>query len=110
MDWKLRRLPGFSGFAGFHYRGTHISTRVFCIGVWISSLVAIWISRGWVGLFLSGQVLSAGTLLWKGTPSRPQSEPCRGIEPNEPAFQPNSRLDATETFLSVRSGRFEISQ
>jgi hypothetical protein len=45
----------------------------FCLTVWLSSLAAIWMSRGWIGLFVSGQVLSAGAFLFKGLGRRPPS-------------------------------------
>lgn len=38
----------------------------FGIAVWFSSLAALWMSRGWMGLFVSGQLLSAATYLWRG--------------------------------------------
>jgi hypothetical protein len=41
-------------------------SRFFCFAVWLSSLAALWMTRGWVGLFVSGQVLSAGTCLLRG--------------------------------------------
>jgi hypothetical protein len=40
--------------------GTWLANGVFCLSVWISLFAAIWLSRGWIGLFFSGQVLSAG--------------------------------------------------
>jgi hypothetical protein len=40
--------------------GAWLANGVFCLSVWISLLAAIWLSRGWIGLFFSGQVLSAG--------------------------------------------------
>lgn len=110
VDWKLRRLPRFAGLAGFHYRGTDISTWVCCIGVWISSLVAIWMSRGWVGLFLSGQVLSTGTFLWKGAAGSLQFVCSPEIVSNEPALQCADRYHATEKFLPLRRRQCEISQ
>jgi hypothetical protein len=36
---------------------------VTCLGLWIPLLAAIWFCRGWIGLFFSGQVLSAGACL-----------------------------------------------
>jgi len=35
------------------------------LSLWISLLVAIWFVRGWIGLFFSGQVLSAGACLFQ---------------------------------------------
>jgi hypothetical protein len=34
-----------------------------CASLWITLLAAIWMSRGWIGLLFSGQLLSAGTAL-----------------------------------------------
>lgn len=64
----------------FRMRGTSC---FFCVGVWLSSLVAIWMSRGWVGLFLSGQVLSAGAWLFEGMAKRTERV-VRRIESTEP--------------------------
>ena len=55
----------------------------FCLTVWLSSLAAIWMSRGWIGLFVSGQVLSACTFLFKGLGRRPPSLSLRAIELSE---------------------------
>lgn len=38
----------------------YIRNVISCLTLWISLLVAIWFVRGWIGLFFSGQVLSAG--------------------------------------------------
>lgn len=35
----------------------------FCLSLWLSLLLALWMCRGWIGLLFSGQVLSAGTCL-----------------------------------------------
>ena len=35
----------------------------FYASLWLSLLAAIWLSRGWIGLFFSGQVLCAGSCL-----------------------------------------------
>lgn len=40
------------------------------IGLWLSLLVGLWISRGWIGLLFSGQALSAGAFLVKGLARR----------------------------------------
>lgn len=58
----------------------------FYISLWLSSLLAIWMSRGWIALFLSGQVFSAGNWLLKNlarktlpafSPSAESTEPVR---------------------------------
>jgi hypothetical protein len=36
-----------------------------CASLWISLAAAIWISRGWIGLLFSGQVLSAATFMFR---------------------------------------------
>jgi hypothetical protein len=38
----------------------------FCLSLWLSLALALWMARGWLGLVFSGQVLSAGTYLVKG--------------------------------------------
>jgi len=41
----------------------YLKNAISCLSLWISLLAAIWFVRGWIGLFLSGQVLSAGACL-----------------------------------------------
>jgi hypothetical protein len=36
-----------------------------CLSLWLSFLLALWLTRGWLGLFLSGQVLSSCAYLAK---------------------------------------------
>jgi hypothetical protein len=36
-----------------------------CISLWISLAFAVWMSRGWIGLLFSGQLLSAGSLMFQ---------------------------------------------
>ncbi len=36
---------------------------LLCAGLWLSLVLAIWMSRGWIGLLFSGQLLSAGATL-----------------------------------------------
>jgi hypothetical protein len=43
---------------------------VLCASLWISSLLVIWMSVGWMGMFLSGHLLSAGTYWMKGLARR----------------------------------------
>ena len=47
------------------------SSLIFCLSLWMSLLIAVWLTRGWIGLLFSGQLLSAGTKLfeslWKRT-------------------------------------------
>jgi hypothetical protein len=44
----------------------------FCVSLWLSLLLALWMSRGWIGLFFSGQLLSAGTRLVKSLARKTQ--------------------------------------
>jgi hypothetical protein len=66
--------------------GPRMMRWLFCVSLWISSLLAIWITRGWIGLFLSGQVLSAGAFLFNGmakkisAASSPKIESARQLE------------------------------
>ncbi len=41
------------------------SNLILCLSIWISLLVAIWLTRGWIGLLFSGQLLSAGARLFE---------------------------------------------
>jgi hypothetical protein len=56
----------------------------FCISLWLSSLLALSMSRGWIALFFSGQMFSSGQWLFKSLVRRTwpeiSSEP---IEPME---------------------------
>ncbi len=38
---------------------------IFCLSLWTSLFAAIWLTKGWIGLLFSGQVLSAGTCLFE---------------------------------------------
>lgn len=44
-------------------KAAYMTNVISCLGLWVSLLVAIWFVRGWIGLFFSGQVLSAGACL-----------------------------------------------
>lgn len=48
------------------------SNLFFCLSLWISLLVAIWLTRGWIGLLFSGQLLSAGAGLLRTLSKRTQ--------------------------------------
>jgi hypothetical protein len=46
----------------------YASNLILCLSLWVTLLVAIWLTRGWIGLLFSGQLFSAvaklfGTLL-----------------------------------------------
>ncbi len=45
----------------------------FCFSLWFSLLLALWMTRGWIGVFFSGQVLSTGTWLVKKLTQRTQA-------------------------------------
>jgi hypothetical protein len=45
---------------------TRFVNQCFVTSLWISALFAIWMTRGWIGLFLSGQVLSLPLCLFRG--------------------------------------------
>jgi hypothetical protein len=38
---------------------------ICCLSLWLSLAAAIWLARGWIGLFFSGQIVSAGAYLLK---------------------------------------------
>lgn len=44
-------------------KAAYMTNVISCLTLWISLLAAIWFVRGWIGLFFSGQVLSAGACL-----------------------------------------------
>jgi hypothetical protein len=44
----------------------------FCASLWLSLAFAIWMSRGWIGLLFSGQVLSAATFMVRKLSQRTQ--------------------------------------
>ena len=41
----------------------YASNLIFCLSLWMSLLLAIWLTRGWIGLLFSGQLFSAGARL-----------------------------------------------
>ncbi len=43
----------------------YASNLVLCLSLWMSLLFAIWLTRGWIGLLFSGQLLSAGARLFE---------------------------------------------
>jgi hypothetical protein len=43
----------------------YASNLILCLSIWMSLLVAIWLTRGWIGLLFSGQLLSAGATLFE---------------------------------------------
>ena len=47
----------------------YASNLILCLSLWMSLLVAIWLTRGWIGLLFSGQLFSAGAKLF-GTLSK----------------------------------------
>jgi hypothetical protein len=53
-----------------------LTNGIFCLSLWISLLAAIWVSRGWIGLFFSGQVLSTVTYLFQRILKRTQYAFC----------------------------------
>ena len=59
-----------------------LTNGIFCLSIWISLLFAIWMSRGWIGLFFSGQILSAGTYLIQRLFKRTQYALCGNNGPS----------------------------
>ncbi|MGB7265984.1 MAG: hypothetical protein WBC92_10765 [Terracidiphilus sp.] len=43
----------------------YATNAIFCLSLWMSLFIAIWLTKGWIGLLLSGQVLCAGTHLFE---------------------------------------------
>jgi hypothetical protein len=52
----VQRRIGISAYA---------TNLILCLSFWMSLLAAIWLTRGWIGLLFSGQLLSAGARLLK---------------------------------------------
>lgn len=57
-------------------RGTgmtvYVSNLILCLSLWMSLLVALWLTRGWIGLLFSGQLFSAGAKLFETLSKRTQ--------------------------------------
>jgi len=66
---SMTRLPGGLSRSGMAACMTNV---VFCLSLWTSLVAAIWLSKGWIGLFFSGQVLSAGAGLFEILAKRTQ--------------------------------------
>ena len=43
----------------------YLTNGVLCLSLWMSLIAAIWLIKGWIGLFFSGQVLSTGFCLFE---------------------------------------------
>ena len=52
----VQRRTGMSAYA---------TNLILCLSLWMSLLAAIWLTRGWIGLLFSGQLLSAGAKLFE---------------------------------------------
>jgi hypothetical protein len=50
----------------------YASNLILCLSLWMSLLVAIWLTRGWIGLLFSGQLFSAGAKLFGRLSERTQ--------------------------------------
>lgn len=50
----------------------YASNLILCLSLWMSLLVAIWLTRGWIGLLLSGQLFSVGARLFGTLSERTQ--------------------------------------
>jgi hypothetical protein len=50
----------------------YASNLILCLSLWMSILVAIWLTRGWIGLLFSGQLFSAGAKLFGALSERTQ--------------------------------------
>jgi len=62
----------------------YASNLILCLGLWISLLVAIWLTRGWIGLLFSGQLLSGGAKLFETLSKRTHYAFSAG---NAPAYE-----------------------
>jgi hypothetical protein len=50
----------------------YASNLILCLSLWMSLLVAIWLTRGWIGLLFSGQLFSVGAKLFETLSKRTQ--------------------------------------
>jgi hypothetical protein len=82
-DWRLRNLQEPPAAAIALLGRLRMMSWFFCLTVWLSSLAAIWMSRGWIGLFVSGHLLSAGASLFKSGEKAQAAVSLRAIEPRE---------------------------
>lgn len=62
VDWKARNAFRPAPASRTNAR---IASYLFFIGLTLSSLLALSMSYGWIALFLSGQVFSSGSWLYK---------------------------------------------
>lgn len=53
--------------------GARFVNQCFIAGLCVSALCSLWVTRGWVGMFLSGQVLSPATYLFRELTRRTQN-------------------------------------
>ena len=72
-DFRLRKVQNLPAAFISSVSRLRMLSWFFCVTVWVSSLAAIWMSRGLIGLFVSGQVLSAGACLFKDLAKRTPS-------------------------------------
>jgi hypothetical protein len=63
-----------------------LANGIFCLSLWISLLAIIWLSRGWIGLFFGGQILSLGICLFQRLAKRTQYAIC-AINRSLPQFE-----------------------
>lgn len=77
---ELRRVrAGFEAVIRFG-SSSRMMSWLLCASLWVSSLVTIWMTLGWIGLFMSGHVLSAGAYWMKGLAKRTHAVAGRGNE------------------------------
>ena len=50
----------------------YASNLILCLSLWMSLLVAIWLTRGWIGLLFSGQLFSVAAKLFEKLSKRTQ--------------------------------------
>lgn len=50
----------------------YASNLILCLSLWISLLVALWLTRGWIGLLFSGQLFSIGAKIFGTLSERTQ--------------------------------------
>jgi hypothetical protein len=82
--WRQRNVQNRPAVIFLFFRRLRGMSWFFYLTVfWLSWVAAMWMSRGWLGLFVSGQVLSAGTCRLKGPARWVQEASLRAIDPRK---------------------------
>ena len=68
----------------------------FCLSLWLSLPIAIWLSNGWIGLLLHWQALSGAACLLEKITGRvyqfPKQDPVQPVDPRDAAALMQTRM------------------